>query len=331
MSETVNDRRVLVTGGAGFIGTNLVQRLRDAGAATLVLDPKPPFDRAAAPDWLPVDVLDTSGLNDAFERFAPTEVVHLAAEVSVDPTLTVADYKVNVDGTANLLRAVAAHPTVDRLVVTSTQFVCRAGHVPVDDLDTDPDTVYGHTKVATENLTRTLGAGTATWTIIRPTTIWGPWDTRYRGSLYGLLKRGWYVHPDVGPCMRSYGYVGNVCWQIEQILAADPELVAGRTLYVGDRPIDIRRYAEAMVREVNGTPMRTVPARLGHLAARIGDTVGKVGIGFPVTSQRFASMTNDYPVPIEPTFELLGEVPYSLEDGVRATADWLRAQWARGS
>jgi hypothetical protein len=85
-----------------------------------------------------------------------------------------------------------------------------------------------------------------------------------------------------------------------------------------------------MVREVNGTPMRTVPAGLGRLAARIGDDFGKVGLGFPLTTQRFASMTNDYPVPIEPTFELLGEPPYSLEDGVRTTAAWLKEQWARG-
>jgi hypothetical protein len=44
-----------------------------------------------------------------------------------------------------------------------------------------------------------------------------------------------------------------------------------------------------------------------------------------INSSRFRSMTTNYETPMEPTFELLGESPYSLENGIRETAAWLRS------
>lgn len=319
--------RVLVTGGSGFIGTNLLRRLFAEGAEVLALDPAAPFERELLPRWLDRGVLDEAGMADAFERFAPTHVVHLAAETRTDPSMTVADYRVNTEGTANVLRIVASTPSVERLVVASSQFVCRPGHVPVDDFDVDPETVYGQTKVVAENFTRLMGAGDAVWTIVRPTTIWGPWDHRYRGAFYGLLRRGWYLHPEAGPCIRSYGFVGNVSWQVARILDADAADVNQRVLYVGDRPYDIRDYAEEFSRQLGYGAVRTLPMGSARAAARLGDRLAKVGVKFPVNSSRLRFMTTDYPVPIDETFKLLGEPPYSLADGVRETVEWLRSEW----
>ena len=329
MAETPNGKswRVLVTGGSGFIGTNLASHLRALGAEVLTVDPAAPFDRAALTGWLAIDVLDHRALHDAFDRFAPTHVVHLAAETRTDAGMTIADYRVNTEGTPNVLGAIAATPSVERAVIASSQFVCRPGHEPLDPFDVDPEAPYGQSKVMNENQTRLFGTGAATWTLIRPTTIWGPWDQRYRGSFYALLRRGWYLHPDTGPCMRSYGFVGNVVWQIEQILAAPADSVAERVLYVGDRPIDIRDYAEEFLRQLGAPPARTVPLRLARAAARAGDLLSRAGVGFPINSSRLRFMTTDYPVPIDETFELLGEPPFDLAAGVRETIDWLRSDW----
>ena len=324
----MSSQRVLVTGGSGFIGTNLGAALRGSGAAVLNLDPSAPFERAALPGWLDVGVLDRDRLTDAFAWFAPTRVVHLAAETRTDADMTVADYRVNTEGTANLLEVVARCPSVERVVIASSQFVCRPGHEPVDEFDVDPETVYGQTKVVAENLTRLLGTGDATWTIIRPTTIWGPWDQRYRGSFYALLRRGWYFHPAADPCIRSYGFVGNVVWQIQQILDAAAGDVSERVLYVGDRPYDIREYADEFVRQMGGESARTMPLALARAGARVGDVLARAGMRrFPINSSRLRFMTTDYPVPIEETFKLLGEPPFALADGVRITLEWLRSQY----
>src|SRR3954454_18734108 len=96
-------RTVAVTGGSGFIGTHVVDKLLDAGCTVRVLDPKAPH-RADA-EWVPVDVLDTDGLTIAV---AGAEVIfHLAAiadvnDVIADPTLAI---QVNTLGTARLLEA----------------------------------------------------------------------------------------------------------------------------------------------------------------------------------------------------------------------------------
>jgi len=60
--------------------------------------------------------------------------------------------------------------------------------------------------------------------------------------------------------------------------------------------------------------------------AVVGDIPTRLtGKAFLINSSRLRSMTTDYNTPIAETFELLGENPYSLEDGVRETVDWLRS------
>lgn len=325
-------RRILLTGSSGFIGTNLMAHLQATGAEVLNVDPSPPLDHDHRRSWVALSVLDRDHLTKVISGFGPSDVVHLAAETSTTGRRSLSDYRVNTEGTANVLAAVAATPSARRVIITSTQFVCRPGYVPKDDLDVDPHTVYGESKVLVENITRAQGAGEAAWTIVRPTTIWGPWDIAYRRAFYRLLRRGLYVHPAVPPCTRSYGYVGNLAWQLERILTLPVDIVAGRVLYVGDRMIDLRTYVDEFVAQCTGKATRTVPLGVARSLARIGDAASALGIpSAPLTSGRLDSMTTDYPVPIESTFELLGEPPFPLDAGVAATLGWLRASvWDGG-
>ncbi|HRO98502.1 MAG TPA: hypothetical protein PLN54_03625, partial [Flavobacteriales bacterium] len=63
----------------------------------------------------------------------------------------------NHEGTRILLQVVKRHPGVERIIVTSTQFVCEAGYQPKHDLDFKPFTVYGESKRRTEMVTREAG------------------------------------------------------------------------------------------------------------------------------------------------------------------------------
>jgi nucleoside-diphosphate-sugar epimerase len=67
-----------------------------------------------------------------------------------------------------------------------------------------------------------------------------------------------------------------------------------------------------------------VPAPLVHGVAIVGDVATRLGIGFPLTTSRYRSMTEGYPVPIERTIALTGTGPYSLQEGVRQTVTWLK-------
>ncbi|MFZ1331304.1 MAG: NAD-dependent epimerase/dehydratase family protein, partial [Flavobacteriales bacterium] len=202
-----------------------------------------------------------------------------------------------------------------------TQFVCEAGYQPKHDQDYKPFTVYGESKRLTEQITRNAGLH-CPWTIIRPTTIWGPYSLRYRDVMFKVMRKGLYFHPGKGKVVRSYGYVGNVAWQIQQMLTARTEKIDGQVYYVGDRPFDLKIWVEAISHELLGKPVRYIPTWLIKAIALGGDVLKFIGIPFPITSGRFRSMTSDYITDMDKTITAFGEAPYSMEQGVKEIVNW---------
>ena len=130
-------RPVLITGGAGFIGTNLAHRLLSSGRPVLVLDSlaRPGVERNlrwlrdAHGSRLGVEVADTrdvAAVRRAVQRV--DQVFHFAAQVAVTTSLDdpLDDFEVNARGTLNLLEAIRAQPVPPPLVFTSTNKVYGA-------------------------------------------------------------------------------------------------------------------------------------------------------------------------------------------------------------
>lgn len=313
--------RLLVTGGSGFIGTNLMGRYIPQGIPLLNLDWNPPLDPGQRDRWRECDIMDQEAVRRIFQEFRPTHVVHLAARADTDEPHDINAYIQNHEGTRLLLEVVKATPSVEHIIVTSTQFVCEAGYQPRHDLDFKPYTLYGETKRLTEMATREAGLGCA-WTIIRPTTIWGPWSLRYRDVMFRVMRKGLYFHPSKKEVVRSYGYVGNMVWQIDRMLNLPRDTVHGRVFYVGDRPIDLRLWVDAISRQLVHHPVRYIPTWAIRSIALFGDALKAVRVPFPITTSRFRSMTSDYITPMDGTIAALGEAPYSLEEGVREMITW---------
>ncbi|HYR58884.1 MAG TPA: NAD-dependent epimerase/dehydratase family protein, partial [Chthoniobacteraceae bacterium] len=233
-------------------------------------------------------------------------------------------YRVNTDGTRNVLAAIKATPSIRRAIITSSQFVCGPGYAPKHDEDFHPVTVYGQSKVIAEQLTRAAALPCA-WTIVRPTNIWGPWHERYRREFWRVVAKGWYVHPGGAPVVRCYGYAGNVVRQMRQLLDQPAEFVNEQVFYLGDPPGDIARWANAFSLALRGRRVRKVPRPILAAAGLIGDAIARVtGKPFYITTSRYRSMTSDYVVNMDKTFLLLGPPPISLDEGVAQTVEWLR-------
>ena len=313
--------RLLVTGGSGFIGTNLMAHFLAKNVEVINLDWNPPLNPVHAPWWKLCDIMDEKRMGDLFREFKPTHVVHLAARADTDEPIEILAYQQNHEGTERVLRVVKSTPSIERIIVTSTQFVCEAGYQPKHDLDFKPFTLYGETKRRTELATRDAHLG-CEWTIIRPTTVWGPFSLRYRDIMFKVMKKGLYFHPSQQKVVRSYGYVGNVVWQIEKMLLAPREKVHGKVFYVGDQPVDLRVWVDAISRRLTGKPVRYIPTWLVRSIALGGDLLKAVHIPFPITTGRFRSMTSDYITPMDRTVEAFGEAPFSLEQGVDETIKW---------
>ena len=113
-------RKVLVTGGAGFIGSAVCRRLVADGAAVLNLDALTyagnlqslaMIDNAPNYRFAKVDICDRRSVAEAFETFAPDHVIHLAAESHVDRSITAGDafIQTNIVGTFSMLEAARAY------------------------------------------------------------------------------------------------------------------------------------------------------------------------------------------------------------------------------
>jgi nucleoside-diphosphate-sugar epimerase len=317
--------RVFVTGGSGFIGTNLVAALRARGDAVLDYSLTEPLNPAHRDVWRRGDILQAADLAAAVAGFRPDALIHLAARTDCVETTTVEEgYRANTDGTANVLAAIRATPSITRAVITSSQFVCGPGRLPQGDEDYFPHTVYGHSKVRTEQLTRAAGLP-CTWTLVRPANIWGPWHQRYVREFWRIAARGLYVHPAGAPVVRTYGYVGNVVAQVLRILELPPASVNGRTFYVGDASDDIYAWASGFCVALCGRRAPRVPRALLRAAGLAGDLISAAtGRPFYITSSRCRSMVTDYPTPIAASHAVIGTGPFSLDDGIRETVQWLR-------
>jgi nucleoside-diphosphate-sugar epimerase len=320
--------KILITGGSGFIGTHVHNRLLERGHTVLNLSIHSPHESSHQSHWLAADILDAPALESAFRSFNPEIVLHLAARTEMDEKTTAeTGFRANTQGTRNLLAAVQATASIRRTLICSSQFVCGPGRLPDDDEDYYPATVYGQSKVITEQETRRTNLA-CEWVIVRPTNIWGPWHPRYPQEFWRIAAKGLYVHPGGKPVVRCYGYVGNVADQIVALALDQPaEKIHRQTFYVGDPPADIYFWADAFCRTLHGKPARKVPRPILHAAGLAGDLITALsGKPFYITSSRYRSMVTDYLVPMEKTFALLGPPRTPLTHGVAETAVWLKSR-----
>jgi UDP-glucose 4-epimerase len=222
--------RALVTGGAGFIGSHLVDALVERGDRVLVYDDLSSGRRenleralAAGADLVEADVADAGSVAAAFARFRPEAVFHFAAQIDVrrsvaDPAF---DLGVNVGGTLNLLEASRSEGT-RRIVLASTGGAIYgegAGQpLPITEAAAcRPEAPYGQSKFAAEGYlelySRLHGLSTVS---LRLGNVYGPrQDTQGEAGVVaifcGALLDG--RQPRVfgdGTQTRDYVYVGDV-------------------------------------------------------------------------------------------------------------------------
>ena len=191
-------KRVTVTGGAGFIGSHLVERLVSAGDRVTAIDDLSRGRRA----WLPaeaelieLDVRDGEGMTAALERLAPEVVVHLAAMhfiPAVDGAPELA-WEVNVDGTASVLGALERHPP-QLLLFASTAAVYPDRSGPIaESCPPEPLDLYGRTKLEGERLVARFSEQTGSRSAVaRIFNVVGRRETNAHvvPELIGQLRRG---------------------------------------------------------------------------------------------------------------------------------------------
>jgi 3beta-hydroxy-delta5-steroid dehydrogenase/steroid delta-isomerase len=287
MTRTIDGNTCLVTGSAGFVGSNLVRALLRRGCLVHGFDKASPSVEDPNLRWFRGDVRNPEDLRPAFEGV--NTVFHTAAVIE---TFTYAPEafadvvrSVNVDGTRNVLR-LAQDAGVCRLVHTSSIITVppsqHRGTREGTDYSDAPD-LYSTTKVASEQLVLEANGRSGLFTgAVRPGGIYGPGERKTLiGPLVVSLKQGApIVTFGNGSSRMDYTYIDNlVDAQIrvaERLFEGSP--VCGRAYFVTDGdPINTGAFSKALVRDmgIDAKSIR-IPGPVARALATAGERVFQV-------------------------------------------------------
>jgi GlcNAc-P-P-Und epimerase len=311
-----NSMRSLVSGGSGFIGNALVQRLLDRGDSVRVLDVRECGIDGV--EWVRGGVEDVSAAARAVQGMET--VYHLAAEHADDVQPISRYYEVNVDGTRALLPACTA-AGVHRLVFTST--VALYGlklDGATEDTEPEPFNDYGASKLQAEEIV-------AEWVsqddrnraaIVRPCVVIGPGN---RGNVYNLFRQVAGRGPLIigsGDIRKSMAYVENIADFLVFCAGLDHRL---SVFNYADKPDMTTRELVALAARELGKPgrIRRIPYPLALTAGYGFDLVARAtGRRFPISAIRVRKFCASSVIDATKAFTTGFEPRYSLEEGVHA-------------
>lgn len=313
--------RILITGASGFIGTNLLEYFNKKGYQILNVDIQEPKNREQYDFWKQVDITNYEELKSVVMDYQPEYIVHLAARTDLDGK-SINDYAANIIGVKNLLDIVKELPKLKKILIASSKFVTRNGYEIKNQYDYCPHTIYGESKVETEKIVWASELS-CDWCIIRPTSIWGPWFGIPYRNFFDMVMRRMYFHIGRKKCYKTYGYIGNALYQIEQLLFNETLDLNNKVFYIGDEPAyEINEWADEIANEL-GYKVPTVPIWMVWLLAKFGDFLGIFGIHFPMQSFRFHNMTNDGINNMNNTYVIAPDNPYTRLEGTKITIKWI--------
>lgn len=311
-----NLKTVLVTGGAGFIGSTLVTMLLEHGYHVRVLDNLSVGSEEAMAEAIASgaelrvgDIRDTAAVAEAMTGMGA--VVHLAAHTSVIDSQTQPehDFDVNVNGTLNLLLAARA-AGVRRFVFASSNAPIGENTPPIDESKpARPLSPYGAAKLAGEGYCSAFwgsyGMGTV---ILRFANVYGPRST-HKGSVVAKFIKDAMATGELtiygdGEQTRDFIYVDDLCRAVIASLESE----------CGGETFQIATGVETNVNELAGRLQALLPdyrLRIRHVEQRAGEIIKNYSA-------------------IDKAARVLGWEPQvQLSEGLERTVRWFRRQVAQ--
>jgi UDP-glucose 4-epimerase len=292
--------KVLVTGGAGFIGSHVAEGLLQVGHRVVIIDNESTGRRANAPSdavYFRGDVANFRELETAFQAGVDA-VCHIAGQVSIIRSFSdpVADLRTNVQGTINALQLCLKYKVPRFIYASSMTNYGQTDVLPIPETHPcEPASYYGITKYAAERYVQTTGRRADLGfdfqvTTFRMYNVYGPrqaLDNPYQGVL-GIFLGNMLRNESItifgdGEQSRDFVFIDDVvrAW----VTGLSTEATFGRVFNIGSgRRLTINQLADAVLcafqRSRSTWEVRYVPARPGeqrHVEADIREAAAAMG------------------------------------------------------
>ncbi len=271
--------RILVTGGAGFIGSHLAEALHAQGHAIAVLDNLSTGRRENLPASIPlyeIDLRNQKSLIDFFSRHAFEVIFHFAAQVdvrtSVDAPLT--DAEINIMGTLNLITAAASQRPWIIFASTGGAIYGEKVSLPIsEEAHPEPEAPYSIAKLAGELYgSRLMKLYGGAWTTLRLANVYGPRQNPFGEAGVVAIFSYRMLHNEIphiygdGLQTRDFIYVGDVVQACLSVLH-HPDTTQGQTFNVGTgKQTSVLELYQAIAQNLSFPhPPRHFPPKPGEL------------------------------------------------------------------
>ena len=344
MNVEINQKTILITGAAGFIGANLSRSILEdhQGARVIGLDSVNDYydvrlkehrlKQLAAYDgftFIKGNLADKALIENIFEQYHPQIVVNLAAQAGVRYSITNPDAYIesNLIGFYNILEACRHHP-VEHLVYASSSSVYGSNKkVPysTDDKVDNPVSLYAATKKSNELMAHAYAKlYNIPCTGLRFFTVYGPAgrpDMAYFGFTNKLLKGETIQIFNYGNCKRDFTYIDDIVEGIVRVMQHAPEKA------IGEDGLPVPPYALYNIGN-------NQPENLLDFVQILSEELVRAGVlpedyDFESHKQLVPMQPGDVPVTYADTSVLERDFGFKpatpLREGLRRFAEWYKA------
>ena len=313
---------ILITGGTGFIGSHLLPELHKRNLG-IVLAIRDHLSNKLNPDHKAVKIGEIDKSTDWTEPLQGIDtVIHLAArshqlnDQALDPE---AEFlRINCEGTKALVKQAIASGVKHFIFISSIgAMTTLSEQVLTEESPCHPDSPYGRSKLKAEQaLIKLCQDSPITWTILRPTLVYGAGNPGNMERLMNLIKTGFPLPLGAIKNRKSFLYVGNLVDAI--ITCLDHPNAKNQTFIVSDgEDLSTTELINRLGKALNKSPLLLpVPPNLLRLATKI---LGKADIG----DRLLGSLQVDSSK-IRQTLDW--KRPYTVDQGLQATAKWFKTR-----